>query len=110
MAISIPVFTSQLEKSREATDLANLRSAYAECAADVLTVDTASFTSSYKKVSPNQTTSGWATSPVPDIGAVKGTAVPAMVKGTDVYMIVNADGTASIGTSAPATGGHDVDA
>lgn len=29
-AISIPVFTSQLEKSREATDLANVRSAYAE--------------------------------------------------------------------------------
>ena len=30
-AIAIPVFTSQLEKSREATDLANLRSTYAEC-------------------------------------------------------------------------------
>ena len=28
-AIAIPVFTSQMEKSREATDLANLRSAYA---------------------------------------------------------------------------------
>ena len=29
VAIAIPVFTSQLEKSREATDLANIRSAYA---------------------------------------------------------------------------------
>ena len=29
-AIAIPVFTSQLEKSREATDLANVRAAYAE--------------------------------------------------------------------------------
>lgn len=29
-AIAIPVFTSQLEKSREATDFANVRSAYAE--------------------------------------------------------------------------------
>ena len=29
VAISIPIFTSQLEKSREATDLANIRSAYA---------------------------------------------------------------------------------
>ena len=29
-AISIPIFTSQLEKSREATDMANVRSAYAE--------------------------------------------------------------------------------
>ena len=30
VAISIPIFSSQLEKSREATDLANIRSAYAE--------------------------------------------------------------------------------
>ena len=37
VAISIPIFTSQLEKSREAADLANIRSAYAECSAAVLT-------------------------------------------------------------------------
>ena len=37
VAISIPIFTSQLEKAREATDLANLRSAYAECSASLLT-------------------------------------------------------------------------
>lgn len=30
IAIAIPIFTSQLEKSRESTDLANVRSAYAE--------------------------------------------------------------------------------
>ena len=30
VAVSIPVFTSQLEKSREATDLANVRSAYSQ--------------------------------------------------------------------------------
>lgn len=35
-AIAIPVFSGQLEKSREATDLANLRSAYAEVAAAAL--------------------------------------------------------------------------
>ena len=29
VAIAIPVFTTQLEKSREATDVANVRSAYA---------------------------------------------------------------------------------
>ena len=33
VAIAIPVFTAQLEKSREATDLANVRSAYAEVVA-----------------------------------------------------------------------------
>lgn len=38
-AIAIPVFTAQLEKSREATDLANLRSAYAEQMTNILTWD-----------------------------------------------------------------------
>lgn len=40
VAISIPVFTSQLEKAREATDLANIRSAYAELMSAVITGDT----------------------------------------------------------------------
>ena len=34
VAIAIPVFTTQLEKSREATDMANVRSAYATLVAD----------------------------------------------------------------------------
>lgn len=38
-AIAIPVFTSQLEKSREATDLSNIRSAYAEVTTAILTGD-----------------------------------------------------------------------
>lgn len=33
VAISVPVFTSSLERSREAVDLSNLRSAYAEAVA-----------------------------------------------------------------------------
>ena len=37
VAIAIPIFTSQLEKSREAVDMANIRAAYAEVSADVLT-------------------------------------------------------------------------
>ena len=37
VAISIPIFTSQLEKAREATDLANIRAAYAEACTDSLT-------------------------------------------------------------------------
>ena len=32
VAIAIPVFSTQLEKAREATDLANIRSAYAKAA------------------------------------------------------------------------------
>ena len=37
VAISIPIFTSQLEKSREAVDLANVRSAYAQVQTAALT-------------------------------------------------------------------------
>ena len=47
VAISIPIFTSQLEKAREATYAANIRSAYASASADVLDdgkLDTSSYT------------------------------------------------------------------
>ncbi len=37
VAISIPIFTSQLEKAREATDQANIRNAYAMASAAALT-------------------------------------------------------------------------
>lgn len=39
VAIAIPVFTSQLEKARQATDAANLRAAYAEASIDSLEKD-----------------------------------------------------------------------
>lgn len=39
VAISIPIFTSQLEKSREATDLANVRAAYAHVMAAAIIED-----------------------------------------------------------------------
>ena len=39
VAISIPVFTNQLEKAREATDVANVRSAKALAVAEYLTND-----------------------------------------------------------------------
>ena len=55
-AIAIPVFTTQLEKSREATDQANVRSAYAEVMAEYLTnADTAHS----MKVKARQTQASW---------------------------------------------------
>ncbi len=36
VAIAIPIFSSQLEKAREATDAANIRAIYAQLSADVL--------------------------------------------------------------------------
>lgn len=52
VAISIPIFTSQLEKSREATDLANVRAAYAEVLNAAIIEDTGSplyFKNTYQK-------------------------------------------------------------
>ena len=55
VAIAIPVFTSQLEKSRESTDIANVRSAYAEVVTAHLTnEDTSAMT-----VEAKQTVPGW---------------------------------------------------
>lgn len=56
VAISIPIFSAQLEKSREATDEANIRSAYAEVSANLLTDE------SYNKpveVTAKQKKEGW---------------------------------------------------
>lgn len=39
VAISIPIFSSQLEKAREATDVANMRAAKAEAVADYLSAE-----------------------------------------------------------------------
>ena len=40
VAISIPIFTSQLEKAREGADLANIRAAYAEASVKALDSET----------------------------------------------------------------------
>ena len=64
VAIAIPVFTSQLEKSREATDAANVRSAYAEVVTKYLSDQKESFTID---VSVRQRVDGWQTSPAPVI-------------------------------------------
>lgn len=66
VAVSIPIFTSQLEKAREATDLANMRSAYAECSSSVLTNEASSTDvtlnndgSAQRDVTINQKSKGW---------------------------------------------------
>ena len=61
VAISIPIFTSQLEKAREATDLANIRSAYAELTAEYLTAGSDATTGSeaQRTVAVTQKKEGW---------------------------------------------------
>lgn len=56
VAISIPIFSNQLEKAREATDAANIRSAYAEVSANALT-EGGTVTSEY--VTATQTKDKW---------------------------------------------------
>ena len=90
VAISIPIFTSQLEKSRESVDAANLRSAYAECSAEILTVDSSKTKIVYKQVDPKQTTSGWVAKP-DQIGTVKAASIPDIVSGTPVFVVLTLD-------------------
>ena len=61
VAISIPIFTSQLEKAREATDLANLRAAYAEGSAALLDGDYETDSASWGTYTAGTTTelTGW---------------------------------------------------
>ena len=60
VAISIPIFTTKLEKSREATDLANLRGAYAEQVANLLDWD-GEATIEDIKITAKQTQDNWQT-------------------------------------------------
>lgn len=55
-AIAIPVFSTQLEKAREATDIANIRAAYAE--AMIAAIDNEAYT---KTIDKKQTQDGWET-------------------------------------------------
>ena len=97
VAIAIPVFTNQLEKARETTDLANIRSAYAEVLADYL-LDGAEQT---KTVALVQTQDGWEY-----VEARCGdlTLASAAAKGTATVKCSNT-GVVSVEFSAAAAGG-----
>ena len=100
VAIAIPVFTSQLEKSREATDAANIRSAYAEVMAEALTQTTPAEVT--RTITLKQAQNGWQTSPEPNLagsGTIAGTGhVDPTVSGTPT-----AGSTATV-TWTPASG------
>lgn len=80
VAISIPIFTSQLEKAREATDEANIRSIYAQLSADVLTENTTSNTKKDKDVCPAAVT--YTVTKDKDTGNITGTATYTMTQKT----------------------------
>ena len=114
VAISIPIFTSQLEKSREATDLANLRSAYAECSAAVLSETTASTNQDASKgvvvtvdpsskivtakmeVTLTQQVANWSGTNGKDVAGKDISATTALTVGEVDIVSVSSDGTVSI--------------
>ena len=65
VAVAIPVFSAQLEKSREATDVANIRSAYAEVVTKYLEKPTTNSQTPKISVKAQQKQPGCQTSPAP---------------------------------------------
>lgn len=97
VAIAIPVFTTQLEKSREATDAANVRAAYATLVADYLDKGTANSID----VPAQQTVSGWQTNPAPALqvmidGEAKPIPFEAKTKDAKYTVKIAADGTVTV--------------
>lgn len=68
VAISIPIFSAQLEKAKEATDMANIRSAYAEVIANYLGDSTQRYTI---EVELKSDTSNWESGDDAKLGGVK---------------------------------------
>lgn len=87
IAIAIPTFTAQLEKAREAADIANIRSAYSEAMVKYLDGDATPATTPKM----TQTTKGWKYVTWPDYLGKKDNCEP--TKGDEVTVTVKADGT-----------------
>ena len=95
VAIAIPVFTTQLERSREATDVANVRSAYAGVVTDWLTNASATAVN----VPAQQKVSGWQTSPAPYLEAMNNASMSSITFGA----VVDDNYTISIDTAGSVT-------
>ena len=81
VAISIPIFSGQLEKAREATDVANIRAAYAEAVTAAL--ESTDGTGSADTVEMTQTVSGW--------DHIDGKLASKYVYGTDIPAVEKGD-------------------
>gem|GEM_PF-2405433 len=108
VAIAIPVFTSQLEKSREATDISNIRSAYAEAMAEYLS--SGADDAYYSEVSLKQQLDGWQNKENNTLytrinGEEKPVTIDDSIVGKDktVYVNVAADGTVTVTATAVGT-------
>lgn len=103
VAVSIPVFTSQLEKARDAADAANVRAAIAEASASYLTDEGTTPKTTYKyKFDGKSTDNKWSQtdSEKMEIGGVEVSAVTA-AKGITINFGNNGIASVSLDTAAP---------
>ena len=98
VAISIPIFTSQLEKSREAVDEANIRNAYAVIQAAALTEETEA------EIKKNDTELIKFSEPSTTAGAVKYQAVITLKQQQDEWQST-APSIGGMTTGQPSAGG-----
>ena len=107
-AIAIPVFSAQLEKSRDATDEANVRSAIAEATVAYLDSDESGDVTFAYNINGKGTNATWdnvdGKPGTVDIGGVQ---VQAVTKGKSVSIVMGVDGikSATINTAAVSTEG-----
>lgn len=64
VAIAIPIFTAQLERSKEAVDAANIRSGYAEAMAEAVATNATTATSTSSFTIKQGTKTGWTSSDI----------------------------------------------
>jgi type IV pilus assembly protein PilA len=101
IAIAIPIFSSQLENSREATDAANLRNAYATASAALLTSDGSKTGISAGPVAMQQSNKdGWQNDGL-KTQTIGNVSLPSGPIADAYYVNVDADGNATI-TADPA--------
>ena len=98
VAISIPIFTGQLEKARQATDAANIRAAYAEAAVKSLENDGTAQSVDTQAVMQSATWDN-AVYGTTYIGNLKITDIT-KTKGTAETVTMNANGTVTIDPKA----------
>ena len=101
VAIAIPVFTTQLEKSREATDASNIRAAFAEVIAEALG-QSGTDAAVTRTVTLKQQQDNWQTSPAPEL-AGKGLVTGGAHVDPTVTNVPKKGGTCTI-TYTPANG------
>jgi hypothetical protein len=92
------VFTTQLEKSREATDMANVRSAYANVVSNYLTNADQGYS---MEVTAQQTQSGWQNSQNGKLitqvdGKESEISVAAKTKGSKYKVTISKSGTVAV--------------